>query len=66
MIFKDVKHTIYDTFTPKYQSSYGSWMLFVQSLDLGVSYMHTTHDGAGLYKIENQKKWLLIKLKYGF
>jgi len=41
---------------------YINWSTFIKSKDLGIVFNNNTHE----YKITDQKKWTLAKIKYGF
>ncbi len=44
------------------------WSICIEKLDLGISYEPTSSVWLGdhRYRIVDEKKWLLAKLKYGF
>jgi len=43
------------------------WKKFIKSLDLGIECIQASEIPDGdVYKIIDEKKWLLSKLKYGF
>lgn len=59
LIYENLK----DEFRFKLQREpYINWLTFIKSKDLGIIFNNNTHE----YKIIDQKKWLLNKIKYGF
>jgi FMN-dependent NADH-azoreductase len=48
----------------KYEWTTHTWSEFIESKDLGIEYLD--HLDQNLYKIVDEKKWLLAKIKYGF
>lgn len=79
MEFEDVDSKFYFIFLEKFACSHvNSWKSFIETLDLGVHYMHSYSDDTSkitksihvgnidIYKIIDEKKWLLSKIKYGF
>ena len=61
MEFEDPYDTIWNRLKSEYQySRFMWWNTFIASLDLGI-----THLGYRRYKIIDEKKWTLNKIKYG-
>ncbi len=66
-LFRDETKCIYNTLSQEYKEKYltykyNFWFLFIKEKDLGIiPTMSTTR-----YKIIDESKWLLTKLKYGF
>jgi hypothetical protein len=59
LIYENLK----DEFRFKLQREpYINWLTFIKSKDLGIVFNNNTHE----YKITDQKKWALSKIKYGF
>jgi hypothetical protein len=55
---------IYRTFDFEYQASdFSNFAEFIKSKDLGITTQVPYDD---IYKIVDEKKWLLAKIKYGF
>ena len=65
MEFRDVNNIITDMFLDEYtQSSIIGWTRFIEKKDIGIVY-NNTHSAHNIYKVVNEKKWLLTKIKYG-
>lgn len=58
-----LNHNIYKILYSEYTVSECNYALFIKSKDLGIISIDLTGD---FYKITDEKKWLLSKLKYGF
>ena len=59
LIYENLK----DEFRFKLQREpYINWLTFIKSKDLGIVFNNNTNE----YKIIDQKKWALNKIKYGF
>ena len=43
-----------------------TWKFLIDSKDLGVKFLGHDDCGFRVYKVTDQKKWLLNKIKYGF
>jgi hypothetical protein len=61
MEFNDVE--IYYKFRDIFYKQKKNWYLFIKELDIGIISLNYHHN---LYKIIDEKKWLLAKIKYGF
>ena len=64
IIKNDVAIEIYNILYDEYvESNINSWSKFIKSKDLGIiSISYYDH----LYRIIDEKKWALAKIKYGF
>ncbi len=59
LIYENLK----DEFRFKLQREpYINWLTFIKSKDLGIDFNNNTDE----YKIIDEKKWALNKIKYGF
>jgi hypothetical protein len=58
-----LNHNIYKILYSEYTVSECNYALFIERKDLGIISIDLTGD---FYKITDEKKWLLSKLKYGF
>jgi hypothetical protein len=64
IIKNDVAIKIYNILYDEYaESNINAWSKFIKSKDLGIISISYYDD---LYKIIDQKKWALSKIKYGF
>lgn len=68
MEFKDETFKIYELFWNEWSvNNYSNWDDLIKSKDLGIIFIEV---GQGLishnYKIVDEKKWVLNKIKYGF
>lgn len=62
MVFKDERCTVFKKLSNSKYISYIDWPKFVQDKDIGIVCIDAyTH----YYKIVNEKKWLISRLKYG-
>ena len=67
--FKDEKRSIYCLFILDYRNIFGKynnnyWYVFVNMIGLGLLYAGRKNE-CDLYKIVDEKKWLLTKIRYG-
>ena len=60
-----INATIYNRFRNEYYSNKNNniWNIFIESKDLGVICLSYLKDE---YRIVDEKKWLINKIKYGF
>ncbi len=59
-IFYDTQKRIFNTFKDEWAGRRMWWSFFINTKDLGIRY-----ECSDTYKIVDEKKWLLAKLKYG-
>ena len=72
MVFKDDDEMVYQTFmaeyrcSPSYNKGFG-WKVFLENKNLGIEHHPDHYDmrGTSLYKIVDEKKWMLTRIKYG-
>lgn len=78
MVFKDYNDIVYQTFVAEYRCSefpedkefwwrgFG-WRLFLENKDIGIEHCPNLYntDARATYKIINEKKWTIARLKYG-
>jgi hypothetical protein len=58
-----LNHNIYKILYSEYTVSECNYALFIERKDMGIISIDLTGD---FYKVVDEKKWLLSKLKYGF
>lgn len=66
MVFDDANDIIYKNFGDEFYSSVVSdWHVFVLYKNLGLTYIGHSSNHRRRYKIVDQNKWILARLKYG-
>lgn len=63
MEFEDVQDKVYGALCDEYSQSDKKWGEFILYKNLGIEYKPVFHSNT--YKIIDEKKWLLTKIKYG-
>jgi len=58
-----LNHNIYKILYSEYTASECNYALFIKRKNMGIISIDLTGD---FYKVVDEKKWLLSKLKYGF
>lgn len=57
--------SLYHILKEDFLSQEKRWSDFIKSKDLGIVCNFNATNNTGLYKITDQKKWALTKIKYG-